>query len=226
MDTKEIIKQIESYISNNKTKEAIKCLSDCQFENGIQGVILLKSRFNRVQNELLLGVLSREEANLELAQINHTVLGLTRLIKKPEVLPGQLDKTIAKDTTIVGTSDFQLDKTLAKETTKFSSDGAFISAIELETTDRRVQNSDGIFRIETDVLLGRHPDCDIIILDKGVSRRHTRIFRQGNQLIISDENSTNGTFLNDQRINEIAVSEDGILRLDEVNFTLRVIKKS
>ena len=49
--------------------------------------------------------------------------------------------------------------------------------------------------------LGRHPDLvDEIVADGNVSRRHLRIAAAGNQFYVEDLNSSNGTFLNEQRL--------------------------
>ena len=49
--------------------------------------------------------------------------------------------------------------------------------------------------------LGRHPDLvDEIVADGNVSRRHLRIAVAGNQFYVEDLNSSNGTFLNEQRL--------------------------
>ena len=49
--------------------------------------------------------------------------------------------------------------------------------------------------------LGRHPDLvDEIVADENVSRRHMRIVAEGDQFYVEDLNSSNGTFLNDQRL--------------------------
>ncbi len=45
-------------------------------------------------------------------------------------------------------------------------------------------------------IIGRHPDCDIVIDDNSVSRRHAKIRRRGNQYFIEDLNSRNGTLVN------------------------------
>jgi len=47
------------------------------------------------------------------------------------------------------------------------------------------------------------PDVDLAdhgALDRGVGRRHARIFLQGGQGLVEDLNSTNGTFLNTTRL--------------------------
>ena len=49
--------------------------------------------------------------------------------------------------------------------------------------------------------LGRHPDLvDEIVADQNVSRRHLRIAAAGNRFYVEDLNSSNGTFLNEQRL--------------------------
>ena len=49
--------------------------------------------------------------------------------------------------------------------------------------------------------LGRHPDLvDEIVADQNVSRRHLRIAAAGDRFYVEDLNSSNGTFLNEQRL--------------------------
>ena len=49
--------------------------------------------------------------------------------------------------------------------------------------------------------LGRHPELvDEIVADGNVSRRHLRIAAEGDQFYVEDLNSSNGTFLNEQRL--------------------------
>ena len=49
--------------------------------------------------------------------------------------------------------------------------------------------------------LGRHPDLvDEIVVDQNVSRRHLRIAAVDERFYVEDLNSSNGTFLNEQRL--------------------------
>lgn len=48
--------------------------------------------------------------------------------------------------------------------------------------------------------VGRSPDCNIVINEKGVSREHFAIFVKGEIITIEDLGSKNGTFLNGKRI--------------------------
>ncbi len=50
------------------------------------------------------------------------------------------------------------------------------------------------------VVVGREEGVDIILQDPEASRRHSRISWQGNQYVIEDMNSTNGTFVNGVQI--------------------------
>lgn len=59
------------------------------------------------------------------------------------------------------------------------------------------------------VKIGREPDNDIVIDNVAVSRHHSRIERVGGGYTISDLNSTNGTFVNEERIKEQVKLQDG-----------------
>ena len=44
-----------------------------------------------------------------------------------------------------------------------------------------------------DGTLGRDPSCEFVVDDQSVSRKHARIFRQGDHFYVEDLCSTNGT---------------------------------
>jgi hypothetical protein len=48
--------------------------------------------------------------------------------------------------------------------------------------------------------LGRTDASDVVLEDTGLSRKNTTIFRDGDAILIADENSTNGTFLNGRKL--------------------------
>jgi pSer/pThr/pTyr-binding forkhead associated (FHA) protein len=58
------------------------------------------------------------------------------------------------------------------------------------------------FTLGTDpVIIGREgPTAKFVIADPAVSRRHAQISRQDDGYVIEDLNSTNGTFINAQRV--------------------------
>lgn len=53
---------------------------------------------------------------------------------------------------------------------------------------------------KNELTIGRDMANDIVISDPEVSRRHARIFLQGTNYVLEDLGSTNGTFVNRQRL--------------------------
>src|SRR6478609_1005971 len=50
------------------------------------------------------------------------------------------------------------------------------------------------------VLLGRAPSCTLVLDDDYSSSRHARTYPEGDQWLVEDMGSTNGTFLDDQKV--------------------------
>lgn len=53
---------------------------------------------------------------------------------------------------------------------------------------------------KNELFIGRDLSNDIVINDPEISRRHSRLFTQGNTFVLEDLGSTNGTFVNGQRL--------------------------
>ena len=86
----------------------------------------------------------------------------------------------------------------------------------------RVGPSPGkVFALSTnEVVLGRDIDNEVVINDAEISRRHTRLLNQEGGYVVEDLGSTNGTFVNGQKITGSHVLEPGqTIRLGE-NVTL------
>ncbi len=60
--------------------------------------------------------------------------------------------------------------------------------------------------LKESVTIGREPDCDIIIQHESVSRHHAKIKLLSNTWILEDLNSTNGTFVEGNRISSSEIS--------------------
>src|SRR5260221_2416139 len=58
-------------------------------------------------------------------------------------------------------------------------------------------------------VLGRHPDCDVVLDAASVSRQHAQILRENGQYFIEDLLSRNGTFVNGRLIQGRHPLEDG-----------------
>jgi len=63
------------------------------------------------------------------------------------------------------------------------------------------------------IKIGRAPECDIVLRDSGVSRRHARLFARDGVLILTDLGSTNGTLVNGNRITEVALGAGDRIQL-------------
>ncbi len=53
--------------------------------------------------------------------------------------------------------------------------------------------------------VGRHPESDIFLDDVTVSRQHCRFVVDGGELSVEDSGSTNGTYVNDSRVDSAAL---------------------
>lgn len=57
--------------------------------------------------------------------------------------------------------------------------------------------------------IGRSSPAEVVLEGGTVSRRHCRLERQGDSIVLSDLASTNGTFVNSERVDAPVVLEDG-----------------
>ncbi|MDX2089381.1 MAG: FHA domain-containing protein [Kofleriaceae bacterium] len=70
------------------------------------------------------------------------------------------------------------------------------------------------------LVLGRDADCDVQVLDKGVSRQHLRIAVTARGVVLTDLTSLNGTFVGQQRVTECPLPFNTIVRLGDAAFEL------
>ena len=69
-----------------------------------------------------------------------------------------------------------------------------------------------------EVVLGRGTDCDIQVDRDSVSRRHARVFRAGDDWLIEDLNSTNGSYVNDVPITRSPLRDNDYLKIGAAIF--------
>ena len=68
--------------------------------------------------------------------------------------------------------------------------------------------------------IGRVEDNIFQIPDASVSSHHCEVILKGNEVLVRDLNSTNGTFINGQQITEATLKPSQILRLGQVEVRL------
>ena len=79
------------------------------------------------------------------------------------------------------------------------------------------------YRLEREVTIGRSDASAVVLSDQGLSRRNTTIFRDGDLVLIVDEGSLNGTFLNGRKLSgqpeelrdgdEIRIGSETVIRV-------------
>jgi Inner membrane component of T3SS, cytoplasmic domain len=68
-------------------------------------------------------------------------------------------------------------------------------------------------------ILGRAERADVVLADPAVSSEHARVSRVGRAWVISDLGSTNGTRLNDRRVDgDVPLAQGDVVALGNVRF--------
>jgi pSer/pThr/pTyr-binding forkhead associated (FHA) protein len=76
---------------------------------------------------------------------------------------------------------------------------------------------------QTDILLGRDPNCKVHIPDETISAQHARIYLIDQNWWIQDLNSTNGTFLNDERIEQPCIlTNDDLIQVGNIKLIAHI----
>jgi len=101
-----------------------------------------------------------------------------------------------------------------------------VSLSDLPAQRVQVQLRDGV-RDEVAVqarefVIGREYDCAVRFEDPAVSRHHARVFHRDGRWMIRDLGSTNGTWLDDARIQEAPLPQSCRIRVNEIGPTLQV----
>lgn len=73
------------------------------------------------------------------------------------------------------------------------------------------------------VLIGRSTDCDVALFDPGVSRRHCRIFLDGDAYAVEDQGSANGSLINGSPVKTQVLEDGDKLTLGPVTFIFAML---
>jgi hypothetical protein len=77
----------------------------------------------------------------------------------------------------------------------------------LEFVSGRFQGTSVPLPEGAEVLLGRESDADVVLQEDMVSRRHAKIAVRGGEILLTDLGSTNGTFVNGQKVKRVRIAE-------------------
>ena len=69
------------------------------------------------------------------------------------------------------------------------------------------------------VAIGRHPNAEIFLDDVTVSRNHAVVMREGDDWVISDEGSLNGTYVNRRRGDRVVLGDGDEIQIGKYKFT-------
>jgi predicted component of type VI protein secretion system len=76
--------------------------------------------------------------------------------------------------------------------------------------------------VRESTVIGRREDCDLRIPLAEVSRKHCRLIRDDSSVRVEDMGSSNGTFHNEQRVQEATLSPGDTLRVGPVTFMIQI----
>lgn len=71
---------------------------------------------------------------------------------------------------------------------------------------------------KSSILIGRAPDCDLVLPFSQISRHHARLFREGEQYCIEDLKSANGTSVNGKAVESHLLKDRDEIRLGTVQL--------
>jgi len=79
------------------------------------------------------------------------------------------------------------------------------------------------FSLARDItVVGRREDCDLRIPVGDVSRKHCRLVKDGDTVRIDDLGSSNGTFVNGQRVQESLLNPGDLVHVGPIQFVIQI----
>jgi pSer/pThr/pTyr-binding forkhead associated (FHA) protein len=74
------------------------------------------------------------------------------------------------------------------------------------------------------IVLGRSSEADILVEDTGVSRRHLEIRTDGGRAVAIELGSTNGSFVNGQRVQgQTELTDGSVITMGRTRMTFRLV---
>jgi pSer/pThr/pTyr-binding forkhead associated (FHA) protein len=70
------------------------------------------------------------------------------------------------------------------------------------------------------VRIGRAPECELVLKDSLVSRKHARLHARDGVVVLTDLGSTNGTRVNGHRVTELVLGEGDRIQIGETSLVV------
>ena len=131
--------------------------------------------------------------------------------------PGEvhIDTAVSPEPRAVAVDDEQLDAgTRLFEIPVVRAPDVVIEVREPNAKARRVPASGAPINI------GRAPDCELVLRDTRVSRRHARLTARNGVLVLTDLGSTNGTRVNGHRVTEVVLGAGDRILIGETTLLI------
>jgi len=82
------------------------------------------------------------------------------------------------------------------------------------------------YRLDAKTTVGRDAiECDVILSDSKLSACHARILKEGEEFILYDLASKNGTFVNGNRVQRQILTDDDIIMVGTTKIVFKVTPK-
>jgi hypothetical protein len=78
------------------------------------------------------------------------------------------------------------------------------------------------FRVSQEAVLGRQEGNEVRLDDKKASRRHAKVFREGEAVYLQDLGSSNGTYIGEDRISRVRLRDGDVFRIGETKVRVRL----
>ena len=139
------------------------------------------------------------------------------IFAEPGLIPGQISVDTVPNRSFAGKDQG------SDHSSKEDDEGTVLYKTDNLPTDRLsafLTNSENkvIPLIKSTINIGRKEDNDIVISDQRVSRLHAQIRLSQGNYVIFDLNSTSGTFINDQKINQHRLVTGDVISFGGVTF--------
>ena len=78
-----------------------------------------------------------------------------------------------------------------------------------------------LFQLKGRVIVGKAPDCDVVLNDPSISSRHAEFIAGRTGFRVNDLGSTNGTYVNDKKTQSADLIDNDSVRLGRTNFKFK-----